>query len=179
MAAQCAPGGRVVATDVRPRRVALLHETMARCHPGNVAVVHIAEDGPLPFPDGVFDRVLVDAPCSGLGTVRRDPDIRWRRQPEDLQRFAAAQLHLLTRISRHVAPGGRVVYSTCSSEPEENDDVVADFLATATAFRHVPLDSIDGLPDRVTSLAGSEGYLKTTPLDSLEGFFGAVLERRL
>ena len=78
---------------------------------------------PLPFPDR-FDCVMVDAPCSGLGTLRRDPDIRWRRTEADLPPLAAAQLTMLRHAAAAVAPGGRLVYATCSSEPEENEDVV-------------------------------------------------------
>ena len=76
---------------------------------------------PLPFRPA-FDCVLVDAPCSGLGTLRRDPDIRWRRAPEDLAEFAAAQLRdARARRAAPCGPGGRLVYATCSSEPEENE----------------------------------------------------------
>src|SRR5213078_1329240 len=84
---------------------------------------------PLPF-SRPFDCVLVDAPCSGLGILRRDPDIRWRRSEDDLPSLAAAQLVMLQRASEAVAPGGRLVYATCSSEPEENEGVAAAFLAT-------------------------------------------------
>jgi 16S rRNA (cytosine967-C5)-methyltransferase len=149
---------RVVASDVRASRVRLLSQTLARCRVPNVNVVHVA-DGPLPFADETFDLILIDAPCSGLGTVRRDPDIRWRRVPEDLARFAAAQRDLLTSAAALVKRGGTMVYSTCSSEPEENEDVVASFLQARTDFTQRTMHQT--LPFR----------------DSLEAFFGSVLSR--
>ena len=82
-----------------------------------------------------FDAVLLDAPCSGLGTIRRDPDLRWRRREEDLPALAVAQIDMLTRLATVVKPGGRLTYSTCSSEPEENEAVVEAFLAAHPAFR--------------------------------------------
>jgi len=158
LALSAARGARVIASDVRPNRVRLLARTLSRCRVPNVAVLHVA-DGPLPFRDETFDLVLIDAPCSGLGTVRRDPDIRWRRAPADLPRFAAAQRALLSRVAGLVKPGGRLIYSTCSSEPEENEDVVSAFLAGHPGFserqRH------QTLPFR----------------DHLEAFFASVLER--
>jgi 16S rRNA (cytosine967-C5)-methyltransferase len=144
-----------------------------------VSIVHVDDREALPFTDASFSRVLVDAPCSGLGTVRRDPDIRWRRQPQDLARFAQQQHELLTRIRPLVAPGGRLIYSTCSSEPDENESVVATFLDRASEFRVVPLTAIDALPAALSRMSTSEGYLRTTPREGLEAFFGAVLERRL
>ena len=151
--------GSIVASDVRPHRVWLLNRTLARCRITNAAVVHIPENGPLPFRDAAFDVVLIDAPCSGLGTVRRDPDIRWRRTPEDLPRFAAAQRQLLSRAAKVVRPGGRLIYSTCSSEPEENHEVVA------------------ALPRRAIGLFTRTVH-ETLPFrDGLEAFFGAVLRR--
>ena len=104
---------------------------------------------------GTFDLVLIDAPCSGLGTIRRDPDIRWRRSPDDLPRFAAAQRELLARAADLVKPGGRLLYSTCSSEPEENEDVVAAFLG----------DRHDFTQERTTRRCPSA--------TSLEAFFGS------
>ncbi|MBY0494117.1 MAG: 16S rRNA (cytosine(967)-C(5))-methyltransferase RsmB [Cyanobacteria bacterium] len=159
LSAAVGASGRVIACDVRPQRVRLLATTLARCKVRNAKVVHAPGDGPLPFAEQMFDLVLIDAPCSGLGTVRRDPDIRWRRAPGDLQGFAAAQLELLARAADLVKPGGRLLYSTCSSEPEENEAVVAAFLASRTDY-------------------ALERSHQTLPFrDHLEAFFGAVLRR--
>jgi 16S rRNA (cytosine967-C5)-methyltransferase len=169
----------LVASDVRPRRVRLLTDTLRRCQISAARVVHVSDRDALPFADASFDRVLVDAPCSGLGTVRRDPDIRWKRQQEHLARFAQQQQELLIRIRPLVARGGRLIYSTCSSEPEENEAVVATFLESSPEFRLVPMPAIDALPAALARMSTAEGYLRTTPKEGLEAFFGAVLERRL
>lgn len=151
--------GFVVASDVRPRRVRMLRRTVDRCRLANARVIHVAADGPLPFHEAAFDAILIDAPCSGLGTVRRDPDIKWKRSAEDLPRFAAAQRRLLERAAPLARPGGCVIYSTCSSEPEENEQVVDAFLRAHAGFR-------------------LEHQHETLPFrDGLEAFFGAVLRR--
>jgi 16S rRNA (cytosine967-C5)-methyltransferase len=175
-AAQCGPSGLVVATDIRRRRLAVLADTLVRCRAENTRVIAIPPEGPLPFQQEVFDRVLIDAPCSGLGTLRRDPDIRWRRRPEDLVALARIQLSLLERVQSHVRPGGWIVYSTCSSEPEENEHVVTRFLSRAPAFALVPLSALD-VPPAIGRLATPEGYLRTSPLEGLEAFFAAVIRR--
>jgi 16S rRNA (cytosine967-C5)-methyltransferase len=177
LAARCSATGSVVATDVRARRVRLLAETVHRCRTPNVRIVHVGDTGPLPFPDATFASVLVDAPCSGLGTVRRDPDIRWRRQPQDFPALAGVQTELLRRLAPLVAPGGHLVYSTCSSEPEENEAVVAAFLADAAGFSVIPLASLTHLSAAIKSMATPEGFLRTTPVHGLEAFFGAVLRQ--
>jgi 16S rRNA (cytosine967-C5)-methyltransferase len=165
--------GVLVASDVRARRVALMRETIRSSGATHVHLVHIASEGPLPF-DTLFDRVLVDAPCSGLGTVRRDPDIKWRRH--DLEALAKAQLDLLTRAASVVRPGGRLVYATCSSEPEENDDVVRAFL-----LRHPEWRQLDLRTDATASLIpviDDTGVLRTLPfVHGLEAFFAAALVR--
>jgi 16S rRNA (cytosine967-C5)-methyltransferase len=159
LAAAVGDSGTVVAMDVRPNRVRLLMRTVERCGLVNVEVVHGPADAPLPFSAEEFAMVLVDAPCSGLGTVRRDPDIKWRRAAADLAAFAATQRDLLRRSADTVKPGGTLLYSTCSSEPEENEEVVAAFLASRGDF----------VQERVHH---------TWPhRDGLEAFFGAVLRR--
>lgn len=158
LALSATKGAHVIASDVRANRVRLLSRTLARCRVPNVSVVHVA-DGPLPFADEAFDLVLIDAPCSGLGTVRRDPDIRWRRTAGDLPRFAAAQRELLAGAARLVKRGGSLVYSTCSSEPEENEQVMSSFLEGHPAF--VETRRHQTLPFR----------------DHLEAFFASVVER--
>jgi 16S rRNA (cytosine967-C5)-methyltransferase len=168
------PGGLIVAADVRSRRVAILAATL-RTAGVPARVVHMPTDGAFPFLPR-FSHVLVDAPCSGLGTIRRDPDIRWRRTPDDLPRFAAQQQQLLTRAAEVVRPGGRLVYSTCSSEPEENDEVVTQFLAAHPRFTRHPVQSLPGLPPALVALADDAGYLRTSPSrHGLEAFFAAVL----
>ena len=149
----------VVASDVRAPRVRLLVRTLTRCRVPNARVVYVPAAGPLPFADGAFDTVLVDAPCSGLGTVRRDPDIKWRRSAEDLSVFAVAQGELIRRAAASVRPGGTLVYATCSSEPEENGDVVAAFLADRPDYTQL-------------------GVHETLPFrDGLEAFFATGLRR--
>jgi 16S rRNA (cytosine967-C5)-methyltransferase len=158
LAARSGNGPGLVACDVRPRRVRLLRQTLKRLQL-HASIVQVSPDDHLPFAAGTFDLVLVDAPCSGLGTLRRDPDIRWTRAPDDLARLAAAQGVLLHRAAHVVKTGGSLVYATCSSEPDENDAVIAAFLGAAPAFRK-----------RYTH--------RTTPIDDgLEAFYGAVLDR--
>jgi 16S rRNA (cytosine967-C5)-methyltransferase len=178
LAAQVGLGGLVVAADVRPRRMRTLAATMMRCGVDNARLVQMSPTELFPFRDGCFDRVLVDAPCSGLGTLRRDPDIKWKRSAEDLTRFAVMQIDLLTRASRVVRRGGRLVYSTCSSEPEENEAVVAAFLEGATDFAVTRLQTLPEIAHTIRRLATPDGFLRTDPgRDRLEAFFGAVLER--
>src|SRR5262249_31839840 len=128
-----------------------------------------------PFPPA-FECVLIDAPCSGLGTLRRDPDIRWRWQQQDLTSLAAAELTMLQRAATCVAPGGRLVYATCSSEPAENEGVVDAFLAPTSGF--APLHAALASARLDPGLVDARGHLRTQPhLHGLEAFFGAVFER--
>jgi 16S rRNA (cytosine967-C5)-methyltransferase len=173
MAASMGDRGVIVASDVRPRRLRLLHETVRLSGTQHTHVVQIAARGPLPFGD-TFDCVLVDAPCSGLGTIRRDPDIRWRRQETDLATLARDQEDLLRRAATTVAPGGRLVYATCSSEPEENDQVVDRFLESHPHFTVASLAAHPVLAPFTTD----RGLLRTLPFaHRLEAFFAAVLVR--
>jgi 16S rRNA (cytosine967-C5)-methyltransferase len=176
LAAAMRDAGLVVASDVRARRVDLLRDTVRISGAQSVRVLLVDTAGALPFGE-TFDRVLVDAPCSGLGTIRRDPDIRWRRAEADLSVLAARQRDLLDRAAATVRSGGRLVYATCSSEPEENDEVVAGFLASHPEFTIV--DPRAALPDPVRPLVDARGWLRTLPFrDGLEAFFAAALQKR-
>ena len=173
MAAGMNDRGLLVATDIRPRRLRLLRETVRLSGAARTQIVQVPPRGSLPFAS-TFDRVLVDAPCSGLGTIRRDPDIRWRRREEDLAGLSRDQRDLLTRAAATVRPGGRLIYATCSSEPEENDDVVEQFLAANPEFSLEPLTDHPHLAPFVTD----RGMLRTVPFaHGLEAFFAALLVR--
>ncbi|MEZ5289182.1 MAG: RsmB/NOP family class I SAM-dependent RNA methyltransferase, partial [Vicinamibacterales bacterium] len=161
LAADAGEAGRVVACDVRPRRVRLLRTMLRRTGLDRVPIVQVPSTGALPFGDAVFDTVLVDAPCSGLGTLRRDPDIRWSRTPEDVARMAVRQRELVHEAARLVRPGGSLVYATCSSEPDENEDVVGAFVAAHAGFVLV------------------REHRTTPPEDALEAFYGAVIARNV
>ena len=174
MAAAMNGSGHIVASDIRGRRVQLLARTVSRSGAPQVGIVQADAAGPLPF-GPVFDRVLLDAPCSGLGTLRRDPDVRWRRQPDELPALADAQLEMLHRVAEVLAPTGVIVYATCSSEPEENDDVVDRFVGEQPAFRVlVPPD----LHPALAPFVDPDGRFRTLPhRDGLEAFFAAMLVR--
>ena len=163
--------GLVITADVRRARTSLLATTLKEFRTQSTRVVRL--DGrSLPFPP-VMQWVVVDAPCSGLGTLRRDPDIRWKRTAEDLASFARLQGELLQESARVVKPGGRILYSTCSSEPEENEHVVFQFLAKNQSF----VIERPANP-RISSLIDEEGFLRTLPYrDGLEAFFAAQLKR--
>jgi 16S rRNA (cytosine967-C5)-methyltransferase len=168
--------GLLVACDVRPHRMELLRQTVTTCGATNVRLVQADLLRPLPF-SRPFDCVLVDAPCSGLGTLRRDPDIRWRRREGELEQFAASQRMMLRHAAASVAPGGRLVYATCSSEPDENEAVVDAFAADAADFE--PLDLNVAATTLPPDVIDRRGHLRTSPhRHRLEAFFGAVFRRR-
>ena len=176
MAAATAGSGSIVAADVRDKRIALLRRTVQESGATNVHLVQANARVAAMVP-GSFDAVLLDAPCSGLGTIRRDPDIRWRRGERDLPSLAEAQSQMLAELTQLVRPGGRLIYSTCSSEPEENEEVVAGFLAGDQDFvRRAPVRFETG---PLRHLLESDGSLRTLPFrHGLEAFYAASLVRR-
>ena len=165
-------GSHLVAADHRAARVALLCRTLGRAH-RDLPVVQLDARQALPF-GPAFDCVLLDAPCSGLGTLRRDPDLKWVRTADDLPAFAATQLGMLRAAAEAVVPGGRLVYATCSSEPEENEEVANAFLAEHPGFTRHPAD--DGrVPGQLLT---PRGELATRPdRHELEAFYAVVLVR--
>jgi 16S rRNA (cytosine967-C5)-methyltransferase len=170
MAADMRDQGLIVAMDVRARRVRLLQETLRAATTRCVRVVQANASLALPFA-AVFDRILIDAPCSGLGTLRRDPDIKWRRSAPQFDELSSLQLRILRAASEVVKAGGRIIYSTCSSEPEENEAVIETFLAESPGFEPVPLE----LPV-ARALINGAGHLRTLPFrDGLEAFFAAAV----
>jgi 16S rRNA (cytosine967-C5)-methyltransferase len=170
MGAAMGDRGLIVAADVRPRRVRLLAETVRASGASRIFVIQANAAQSLPFGD-VFDCVLIDAPCSGLGTLRRDPDIKWRREEAELGVFADLQQRILRSAAAVVRPGGRLVYSTCSSEPEENELVVLRFSDDMPGFVQAALE-FPAAPE----LINDAGHFRTWPFrDGLEAFFAAAL----
>jgi 16S rRNA (cytosine967-C5)-methyltransferase len=167
--------GLLVASDRRPGRVRLLRTTLRRVGvPERIVVLDATQ--PLPF-DRVFDRVLVDAPCSGLGTVRRDPDVKWRRKAVDFAGFARTQHLMLRHAGEAVRQGGLLVYATCSSEPEENEAVVEAFLESDRRFV-VQSAATVGTNEGAAAFVDGTGFFRTLPFrDGLDAFFAAVLVR--
>jgi 16S rRNA (cytosine967-C5)-methyltransferase len=167
-------GARLVANDLRARRVALLAATLARV-PGAPVPVLRSDGGHLPFA-GSLDTLLVDAPCSGLGTLRRDPDLRWRRTAADLAGLVREQRSLLDEGLRTLAPGGRLIYATCSSELDENEALMAEVLRARPDLHAVDLRQA-GLPASMLPLLAGDGTLRTWPhVHGLDAFYAAVLE---
>jgi 16S rRNA (cytosine967-C5)-methyltransferase len=176
MAAAMSDRGLIVAADIRWRRVELLARSVATSGARSIRVVQADARVALPFRE-TFDLVLVDAPCSGLGTIRRDPDVRWRRTEADLVPLAAAQREMLECLAATVGPGGRLVYSTCSSEPDENDAVVAAFLDAHPEFQRTVPAPFERVP-KLRALLDPDGALRTLPFrDQLEAFYAVSLKR--
>jgi 16S rRNA (cytosine967-C5)-methyltransferase len=178
MAAMAGDRAQIVATDVRSARMQLLRETVSISGARNIRVLQADLEAGLPF-GAEFDVVFVDAPCSGLGTVRRDPDIRWKRAETDLVPLAHAQLNMIRNAATAVRPGGRLIYATCSSEPEENERVVSSFVAENGKFALIDLRSERPAGfDVLDPVIDDRGVLRTLPHEhGLEAFYGAVLRR--
>jgi 16S rRNA (cytosine967-C5)-methyltransferase len=174
--------GRVYAYDVSPKRLAELKPRLARSGLSNVHPQRIASerDPKLKRLAGKFDRVLVDAPCSGLGTLRRNPDLKWRQTAQDVAELTRKQASILAAAAKLVRPGGRLVYATCSILPEENDVIVSDFLAATPPFRILPARNELAASRVELPQYGDAGdpLLRLYPhVHGTDGFFAALLER--
>src|SRR5690606_32564069 len=136
--------GRLYAFDVSQARLGRLGPRLARSGLSNVEAVTIAHENDTRVKRlaGKAHRVLVDAPCSGTGTLRRNPDIKWRFDPAGLADLCALQGRILASAARCVAPGGRLVYATCSLLPEENEQQAQAFLAAHPGFRQLPVSDV-------------------------------------
>jgi 16S rRNA (cytosine967-C5)-methyltransferase len=177
LAAQMANTGTVYAFDVNAHRLERIRPRLKRAGIDNVQPVAItgAADARVGRLQGKADRVLVDAPCSGTGTLRRNPDIKWR--PTDLAALAAVQREILAEAAALVRPGGRLVYATCSLLREENEDVVAAFLAGHAEYATLPVAEV--LARRQIALPVATDFLRLWPhRHGTDGFFGAVLLRQ-
>ena len=178
--AQLAPAAQLVACDLRPARLRLVKKLAGSSRTRALSCVVLDATRPLPF--GVrFQKILLDAPCSGTGTIRRNPEIKWRLTDSNLPVLAAKQRLLLDNGLSLLAPGGRLVYSTCSLEPEENQAVVEQVLAERSGFALVPVKRAAARAAEFLTEAGREllrgQYLETFPDQNLDGFFAAVIER--
>ena len=162
----------LVAADIHAHRLRVVREACALLSLNRVRLAVSDATVPLPFTSGTFERVLVDAPCTGTGTLRRNPEIRWRITNSDVTELAARQQRILRNAARTVAVGGRLVYSTCSVEPEENEAVIAAFLRETNDFKPVRLRT-------PAFLQGEQGTTARTwpQRDGADGFFIAALER--
>lgn len=178
IAERTGPTGTTFAIDRHPRRLGLVRRAARRL--GLAEIETATRDASRPIvdlaPEGGFDRVLVDAPCSGLGTLRRNPDARWRVRPGDSARLAEVQLSLLRNAAAVVRPGGTLVFSACTVLPEENEEIADAFVKSASEFEQVAPDRV---PEEVRPVVGPDGFLRTLPHEhDADGFFGARFERR-
>lgn len=171
--------GEIIATDTVGRKLAALEKEMQRLGISSVKTVrHDWTHAPDSALLGTFDRVLLDAPCSGLGVLQRNPDTRWQRVEQDLKRFARRQQVLINNLAPLVKPGGFLVYAVCSMEPEENDRVVQYFLNHNKQFTQVaiPMEAVH----KPAALTGTDRCFRSFPhRHAMDGFFAVSLQRRI
>jgi 16S rRNA (cytosine967-C5)-methyltransferase len=169
--------GRLYAFDVSDKRLSKLKPRLARSGLSNVhpVVIDSEHDVKIKRLAGKIDRVLVDAPCSGLGTLRRNPDLKWRQSPQSVAELTAKQASIVAAAARLVKPGGRLVYATCSLLGEENEAIVERFIAEHPQFQRVPANQV--LAEQKIPLDTGE-YLSLWPhRHGVDGFFAAVMQR--
>lgn len=182
-----APGGKatifaerieprpLIAADLRPGRVDLLDSTVRRLAAGNV--LRLAADAARPpFAAATFDRILLDVPCSGLGTLARNPDIKWTASPARVRELAETAGRIARAAADLLGSGGMLLYSACSLEPEETTEAVRGLLSERPALRQLSL--ADRLPEALVSLVDDHGALRVAPEDhGTDGYFAALLQR--
>lgn len=163
--------GEITAVEKDDKRIPMLRDNIGSL--GIRSVLIINDDIGSLQNAGPFDRILLDAPCSATGVIRRHPDIKYKRKAKDLDEYRTKQIHLLRAVSRLLKEDGRLVYSVCSIEPEEGEQVVNEFLKTSQEFR-----IIDAEAPFLRSFV-HEGFLRTYPhLHNMDGFFGVALCKR-
>ena len=161
----------IVAGDLHWHRVKVLQENCRRQGVGSVDILQYDAEKALPFADESFDVVLLDAPCSGTGTIRHNPEIRYFLREKDFGEISGKQLGILRGASKLVKRGGRIIYSTCSLEKEENEEVIIRFLDEESDFRRIT----PKVPEKFLT---GEGFARTFPQrDQMDGFFIAVFEK--
>jgi 16S rRNA (cytosine967-C5)-methyltransferase len=177
LADRLAEGGLIVAADRHPGRLRRLAANLRRTGMGGAVYPVVADLLADRYAlRGRFDQILLDAPCSGSGTLGRRPEIRWRLREEDLKLLASRQDRMLTAAADLLAPGGSLVYAVCSIEPEEGESVVARFLERNKEFRRA--DPRPALPAAAHQLIDSDGFLRTSSAnEGLDGFFAALIVR--
>jgi len=163
--------GEVTAVEKDDKRIDMLRDNIAALGIGSVTIIN--QDVSKLSGRGPFDRILLDAPCSATGVIRRNPDIKYRRKAKDLEGYSTKQINLLDQASRLLKEGGRLAYSVCSMEPEEGEQVINEFLKTSKEFR-----IIDAEAPFLKSFM-HESFLRTYPhLHNMDGFFGVALCRK-
>jgi 16S rRNA (cytosine967-C5)-methyltransferase len=181
-----AAGARVIAVDRAQARIDRVGVNLKRLGlAAQIVTADILTADVTQWPATEFDAILLDAPCSSTGTVRRHPDVPWRKQPEDIATLAVLQRAMLARAVELVRPGGLLVYCTCSLEPEEGIEIITDLLARDQRFRRRPISAAE-LNDIDATMLTPAGDLRTLPcgfsdpdprMAGLDGFFAARLER--
>lgn len=184
LAAAMENSGQLYATDIDSRRLAPIYDRLERAGARNVQVrTPRGEKDPMADLEGSLDRVVVDAPCTGTGVWRRNPDAKWRLRPGSLSQREQEQARVLDRAAALVKPGGRIVYITCSVLPAENDDAVTGLLSRTDGLSPVPVERLlaeAGLEDLGVRVRRTAHGLQMSPaLTGTDGFYVAALERGL
>ncbi|MCX7921871.1 MAG: 16S rRNA (cytosine(967)-C(5))-methyltransferase RsmB [Clostridia bacterium] len=169
--------GTVISRDVHEHKIKIIEEAVNRL---GIRIVKTELFNAVELDERHIekaDRVLIDAPCTGLGIIRKKPDIKWARNIEDKKEITALQRRILDTCSRYVKPGGFLVYSTCTIEHEENEDIIEGFLKENKSFQ--PVDIAPLLPEALKKPGTEKGYVQLYPnVDRLDGFFIAKLQKR-
>jgi 16S rRNA (cytosine967-C5)-methyltransferase len=166
---------RILALDLHPHRLVKMRQGVARIGADCIGMAVCDAASAPPAAAGAFDRVLVDAPCSGTGVLRRHPEIRWRVRPEQIEQLVGLQTRLLDRGLELLRPGGFLVYSVCSVEPEEGERVLEAFLGRSACRM---MDPSGHFPASARSALGPGGILRTLPhVHGSDGFFAALMEK--
>jgi 16S rRNA (cytosine967-C5)-methyltransferase len=170
--------GEIFALDLSKGKLDLIEEMCRRLGIKIVKTTKGDAAKSLPIPQGVkFDRILADVPCSGFGTLRKNPDLKWRREEKDIKRLSELQVSILSNLSAYVKERGILVYSTCTVFHEENEDVVEAFLGGHPEFQLDQIEKADGQPENFRSFL-RDGYFKTfPPKNGMDGFFVARLRK--
>lgn len=183
LAAMMGGRGRLVATDRDKRQLAPIHERLSRAGVHNADVRTPKGGDPLAGLDGKFDLVVIDAPCTGTGTWRRNPDAKWRMRPGALDQRVKDQTEVLDRAAQLVKPTGRIAYITCSVLPQENGEQIRSFVSRHPEFEIVHATNVTASLDeranafRDAALVSAEGVLLTPQRTKTDGFFVSVLKR--